>query len=78
MNNVTSFGCLNDRGVLYSALNTVCIERRVRKPVQPPWFSKEIYAAIGLRNHYKTSNMFEEYRIQRNKITNMIRTAKSN
>ena len=71
MNKVTASGCLDDKvDVFYSALNkfiektSVCIERRVRKPIQPPWFSKEIYTAIGLRNHYKTSNMFEEYRIQ--------------
>ena len=61
MNKVTASGCLDDKiDVFYSALNKFiyktpfCIERRVRKPIQPPWFSKEIYTAIGLRNHYKT------------------------
>jgi hypothetical protein len=61
-----------------TAQNSRIITRRVKRQNQPKWFSNDINEAIKLRNCLKTSNQFDIYKTQRNKVVNMIVYAKSN
>jgi hypothetical protein len=54
------------------------ISRRVKRPRQPFWFNVDILNAIKLRDSLKIKKNFEQYKLQRNKVVNMIRYAKGN
>ena len=58
--------------------DTKFLIRRVKRPMQPSWFSKDIYDAIKMRNFLKANRCFNEYKVQRNKVVNMITYAKNN
>jgi hypothetical protein len=58
--------------------NSKCIIRRIKRPEQPLWFTKDIQNAIKLRDKYKADKDFSNYRMQRNSVVIMIKYAKGN
>ena len=68
----------NNALIDFSLTDTKFLIRRVKRPMQPSWFSKDIYDAIKMRNFLKANRCFNEYKVQRNKVVNMITYAKNN
>jgi exonuclease III len=56
--------------------NYSIIERRAKRPAQPKWFNDRIKQEIRKRNYYKTSGQFDLYKVQRNKVVNIIKYEK--
>ena len=52
--------------------------RRVKQTKQPSWFTSYIRDAIKKRDKLKVQNHHSEYKVQRNKVANLIKFAKSN
>lgn len=53
-------------------------EKRVKRDHQPKWFDSEVKEAIHKRDQFHKNKQFNEYKVQRNKITAMIRKKKRN
>ena len=51
---------------------------RVKHPSLPPWLTNEVVEAMQLRDSYKKAKQIEEFRRQRNKVTQLVRSAKAN
>ena len=50
--------------------------KRVKHKYQPDWFNIDILQAIKERDHFKSSNMFAEYKHARNIVIKLIRKAR--
>ncbi|WP_419598339.1 reverse transcriptase domain-containing protein [Thiolapillus sp.] len=50
--------------------------KRVKHPTLPQWLSPDIITAMKTRNKLKKEKKFEDYKRQRNKVTNLVRAAK--
>jgi exonuclease III len=50
--------------------------KRVKHPSIPCWMTKEIKDAMALRNKLKQEKQFDQYKKQRNKVTDLVRQAK--
>ena len=50
---------------------------RVKHPSLPPWLTSEVVEAMKLRDSYKQDKRSEEFRRQRNKVTQLVRSAKA-
>ena len=50
--------------------------RRVKHPTLPPWFTKNIQDAMSLRDELRQKKKFDEYKKQRNHVTDLVREAK--
>ena len=50
--------------------------KRVKHPTLPQWLSTDIIKAMKTRNKFKQEKKFEDYKKQRNKVTNQVRAAK--
>ena len=50
--------------------------KRVKHPTLPGWLSSEIMEAMRVRDNLKKEGKFTEYKRQRNKVTQLVRTAK--
>jgi len=49
---------------------------RVKRPSQPEWLNEEIIDAMKARDKFKARNDMDNYRLFRNKVSNLINTAK--
>ena len=67
--------------MFYSILNRVLSkhapikEKRVKREQQPDWFSDEIKKLIHERDYLKKKGYHDKYKIQRNKVTALIKRA---
>ena len=52
--------------------------KRVKQSTLPNWMTPEIKHAMTIRDKLKKKKHFDEYRKQRNKVTNLVRQAKRN
>ena len=50
--------------------------KRVKHPTLPQWLSPDIITAMKTRDKLKKEKKFEDYKRQRNKVTNLVRAAK--
>ena len=50
---------------------------RVKHPSLPPWLTSEVVEAMKLRDSYKQAKKIEEFRRQRNKVTQLVRSTKA-
>ena len=53
-------------------------KKRVKHSAIPNWMSNEIRDAMKIRDKFKKNKQFENYKKQRNKVTNLVRKAKKN
>lgn len=51
-------------------------KRRVKHPKLPPWLSREIIEAMAQRDQLKKLKQFQDYKIARNRLKNLVRDAK--
>lgn len=55
----------------------VC-KKRVKHPTIPNWMTSEIRDAMKIRDQFKKNKQFAEYKHQRNRVTELVRSAKKN
>ena len=54
------------------------VTKRIKRPTQPPWITKDIRVAMNTRDNAKKKKHEAEYKFWRNKTTFLIREAKNN
>ena len=70
--------------MFFSVLNTVLTkhapikEKRVKYSSQPAWFNSDIKEAILKRDNLHKNKHFDAYKIQRNKVSSMLKHSKKN
>ena len=70
--------------LLYEILNSVLTkhapikEKRVKHVIQPAWFDNDIKEAIRTRDELHNNKQYDKYKVQRNRVINMIKKSKKN
>ena len=70
--------------MFYSIINDILSkhapvkEKRVKRYVQPEWFNEEIKCAINKRNTLHKLKKYDEFKMQRNLVSSLIRKSKKN
>ena len=77
-NNINEkLSCFNNTLNKYRNMNCKTVIQRVRRPLQPRWFTTQVKSEIKLRDYYKVSGQMDLYKQQRNKVVNIIKYEKS-
>ena len=69
--------CFNNALISFQDSTFRKVVRRISRPSQPKWFNVRVKSEIEKRNYYKKHGLIELFKLQRNKVVNLIRFEKS-